>query len=149
MSSYVSLHRLRFLAPKKQNTLYNLYCKSSDNPRWNIDSKPFERKADLWFLSVCVAVNQGLEPKDTILNHDMGYLSVFRDEPWRFTVLLSVVIDYESDASIDDKGSKIMSLLNRLAASGLPEVVEMIRDGDNSKPIWNLTDGIRSLLSKN
>lgn len=42
---------------------------------------------------------------------------------------------------------KITSLASGLAVSGLPKVIEMLKNGD-SEPIWNLSDAISDLLEK-
>lgn len=146
MDIYALLHQYRVMIPKNQNRYYELYCKSKDSGRWNSDMKPFERKVDLWFLSICVAAKLGLEPIDEIKNaRELVRMTVFREEQWRLTVLLAVAIDYNNNISIVSDGTKIMALLNRLAATGLPEVIKRM-EGGSSKPIWNLSEGIQLLL---
>jgi len=47
-----------------------------------------------------------------------------------------------------DSVSEIMDLANDLAATGLPKIIEMLKDG-NAKPLWNLTDHIIDMLPSN
>ena len=41
----------------------------------------------------------------------------------------------------------MMALANGLATAGLPEVIEMLKDGA-AEPIWNLSDAIDEMLRK-
>ena len=41
----------------------------------------------------------------------------------------------------------MMFIANRLAAAGVPRIVEMLKDGDQ-EPIWNLSDALERLLTE-
>lgn len=114
-----------------------------------IDQSPFPRMVDLWFLSVCIAARLGLEPAD-LAKHDTRKIidgSIFGSDPWRVHTLMLIAIGKTGDVHIVSEPRKMMALANGLAVAGLPEVIEMLKDGD-AEPIWNLSDAVDSLLRK-
>ena len=126
---------------------FNRYCQRSANP--DIDLSPFPRMIDLWFLSVCVAVRLGLEPTD-VSKHETRKIidgSIFSSDPWRVHTLMLIAIGKTGDVQIVSEPRKMMALASGLAAAGLPEVIEMLKDGD-AEPIWNLSDAVDDLLRK-
>ena len=102
---------------------------------------------DLWFLAVCVAARLGLEPSD-IAKHDTRKIidgSIFGSDPWRVHTLMLIAIGKTGDVEIVSDPRKMMALANGLAVAGLPNVIEMLKDG-NAEPIWNLSDAVDSIL---
>ena len=57
-----------------------------------------------------------------------------------------LAISFNTDPWILEKPNEMMDLANELAATGLPEVFDLLIDG-NAKPIWNLTDNLLETLS--
>ena len=43
--------------------------------------------------------------------------------------------------------NRMMQIANRLAAAGVPYIVEMLEEGDQP-PIWNLSDALEQLLTE-
>ena len=114
-----------------------------------IDNSPFPRMIDLWFLAVCVAARLGLEPVD-ISKYDTRKIidgSIFGSDPWRVNILMLIAIGKSGEVQIVSEPRKIMALVSGLAVAGLPEVIEMLKDGD-AEPIWNLSDAVDSMLRK-
>ena len=104
---------------------------------------------DMWFLSVCIAARLELDPAD-ITKRDTTKIidgSIFGSDPWRVHMLMLIAIGKFGDVQIVSEPRKMMALANGLAVAGLPEVVEMLKDGD-AEPIWNLSDAIDMLLRK-
>ena len=126
---------------------FNRYCQRSADPI--IDQSPFPRMVDLWFLSVCVAVRRGLEPIDISKYKTWKFNdgSVFSSDPWRVHTLMLIAIGKTGDVQIVSEPSKMMTLASGLATAGLPEVIEMLKDGD-SEPIWNLSDAIDEIMRR-
>ena len=125
------------------------YCQGSAGTV--IDQNPFPRMVDLWFLSVCVAARFGLEPIDiSKYNNNTKKIidgSIFSSDPWRVHTLMLIAIGKTGDVQIVSEPRKIISLASGLAVSGLPKVIEMLKNGD-SEPIWNLSEAIGDLLRK-
>lgn len=114
-----------------------------------IDQSPFPRMVDLWFLSVCVAARMGLEPEDLAKVRTRKIIegSIFSSDPWRVHALMLIAISKLGDVQVVSEPRKMLALANGLAAAGLPEVIEMLKEGD-AEPIWNLSDGIDALLRR-
>ena len=123
------------------------YCQRSANPI--IDQSPFPRMVDLWFLSICVAVRRGLEPIDISKYKTWKFNdgSVFSSDPWRVHTLMLIAIGKTGDVQIVSEPRKIMTIASGLAVASLPEIIEMLKDGD-AEPIWNLSDAIDEIMRR-
>lgn len=109
------------------------------------DDSPFERQVDIWFLAVCMGARRGRRSQVTKPHRFMTGEILSRD-PSRIEFLELLAISYMKDPWILEKPDEIMVLANELAATGLPEVFGLLKDG-NAKPIWNLTDNLLEALS--
>ena len=133
--------------PVEFHEAFTRYCQRS--AREVIDQSPFPRMVDLWFLSVCVAARLGLEPAD-ISSYDTRKIidgSIFGSDPWRVHTLMLLAIGKSGDVQIVSEPRKMMALANGLSVAGLPQVIDMLKDGD-AEPIWNLSDAVDVLLRK-
>lgn len=131
--------------PVEFHESFTRYCQRSGDSI--IDQSPFPRMVDLWFLAVCVAARLGLEPSD-IAKHDTRKIidgSIFGSDPWRVHTLMLIAIGKTGDLEIVSDPRKMIALANGLAVAGLPNVIEMLKDG-NADPIWNLSDAVDSIL---
>ena len=133
--------------PVEFHEAFTRYCQTSAGA--DIDDSPFPRMVDLWFLSVCVAARLDLEPADISKYETRKIIdgSIFSSDPWRIHTLMLIAIGKTGDVQIVSEPRKMMTLANGLAVAGLPEVIEMLKDGD-ADPIWNLSDAVDVLLKK-
>jgi hypothetical protein len=124
---------------------FSKYCQTSSKTL--IDLSPFPRMGDLWFLAVCIAARKNLKPKD--INSTDTYKiidgSIFGSDPWRIQALMLLAIGISNDVEVVNDPRKMMSLANGLAIAGIPDVIEMLKDGE-SEPIWNLSDAIDEIF---
>ena len=114
------------------------------------DDSPFERQIDLWFLAVCIGAQTAPKSKrhETKKSHKFIMGDVLSKDSYRIELLELIAISITKDPWIIEKPSEIMDLANDLAATGLPKIIEMLKDG-NAKPLWNLTDHIIDMLPSN
>ena len=133
--------------PVKFHEAFTRYCQRSANA--TVDQSPFPRMVDLWFFSVCVAARLGLEPADMTKCETRKIIdgSIFGSDPWRIHCLMLVAIGKSGDAQIVAEPRRIMTLASGLAASGLPKVIGMLKDG-GAEPIWNLSESVDRMLRK-
>ena len=133
--------------PIEFHEAFSRYCQRNANAV--IDDSPFPRMIDLWFLSVCVAARLGLKPADITKYETRKIIdgSIFSSDPWRVHTLMLIAIGKSGNVQIVSEPRKMMTLANGLAVAGLPEIIEMLKDGDE-KPIWNLSDTIEGILRK-
>ena len=133
--------------PAQLHDAFSRYCQREAGAI--IDQSPFPRMVDLWFLAVCVAAQEGLEPIDAS-KHDSRKIidgSIFGSDPWRVHAIMLIAIGQTEDIDIVSEPRKMMNLVNGLAVAGLPKVIDMLKDGD-AEPIWNISDAIDTILRK-
>lgn len=68
-------------------------------------------------------------------------------DPYRIGLLELLAISFTGDPWIIEDPHEVIDVANELAATGLPEVIGMMTDG-NAQPIWNLTDGLLDVLPR-
>lgn len=126
---------------------FGKFCQTSG--KTPIDLSPFPRMVDLWFLAICVAVRRKLKPKDLPSADTYKIIdgSIFGSDPWRIHALMLLAIGYSEDIEIVNEPRKMMALANGLAIAGIPDVIDMLRDGD-AEAIWNISDAIDEILLK-
>jgi len=108
------------------------------------DDSPFERQIDIWFLAVCIGARKGKRTQ-IIKPHRFITGELLSRDPYRIESLELLAVSYTDDPWILERPSEIMDLANELAATGLAEIIDMLKDG-SAKPIWNLTDNLTELL---
>ena len=108
------------------------------------DDSPFERQIDIWFLAVCIGARKGKRTQ-IIRPHRFITGELLSRDPYRIESLELLAVSYTDDPWILERPSEIMDLANELAATGLAEIIDMLKGG-SAKPIWNLTDSITELL---
>lgn len=108
------------------------------------DDSPFERQIDIWFLAVCIGARKGKRTQ-IIKPHRFITGELLSRDPYRIESLELLAVSYTDDPWILERPSEIMDLVNELAATGLAEIIDMLKDG-SAKPIWNLTDNLTELL---
>lgn len=133
--------------PVEFRDTFSRYCRTGG--RGNIDHSPFPRMVDLWFLSVCIAVRQNLEPANLGKCETYKIIegSIFGNDPWRIHSLMLIAIKKTGNVEIVSEPRRVVALANGLAVAGLPKVIEMLQDGD-AEPIWNLSDALDYIIRK-
>lgn len=132
--------------PAELHGEFQRFCKRGKSTI--VDQSPFPRMVDLWFLSVCVAAGLGLRPSRAAGDGERTKIidgSIFATDPWRIDALMLIAIGITKDPEIVGKPRRMMSVANGLAAAGIPEVVQMLGDGQ-ADPIWNLSDCLSTVL---
>ena len=132
------------LVPSEQHGFYHQYCQRIGDT--SIDHSPFPRMVDLWFAGLSLAARKQL--KQTKLGRKPVKIvegSIFDSDSWRVQAVMLIAIAVEGNVEIVREPSRMMTIANGLAAAGVPDIVEMLRDG-NQAPIWNLSDSLDEIL---
>lgn len=140
-------YELRF--PEIYREQVNAYCQTQPGggPKPSPDDSPFPRQVDLWFFAACIGAKKKEWEKVKVRKWHKFETGVrLASEPHMIEFLELIAISLTEDAWIIEKPGEIINLANRLAASGLPDIIEMIRDG-NDQSIWNLTDHVMENFS--
>ena len=98
------------------------------------DRTPFRRYVDLWWAGLCVGVRIGQPTKVTDW-HKFIDGTILISDPWRIIHLQAIAISYLKTADVAQDPSAVISLANEFAATGLPLIIEAVRNPE-SEPIW-------------
>jgi hypothetical protein len=106
------------------------------------DDSPFPRVVDIWFLAACLGAARGrvAAVED---GHKFNTGDILTRDAGRVELL---AISATGNPDIIDSPLECLKVINGFAASGLPEVLQMLESG-NAKPIWNLTDNLLDRLA--
>ena len=108
----------------------------------------FPRLVDMWFLALCLGAKQGKkEDLSGVKMHKFMDGTVLSSDPWRIDALMLLAIGVTDDTEIVAEPGKIINLANEYAAGGLPDVIDMLRDGD-ADAIYNLSDNLEDVIKK-
>lgn len=135
------------IAPDSHREFYDQYCQRQAIGKANIDHRPFRRMVDLWFAGLSYAARNHLEP-DKLEQKTFQFITVgeiFEPNSWQIQILMLIAIAVEGNVEIVQDPNHIMDMANRLAAAGVPHIVEMLREGDLD-PIWNLSEALDEIL---
>lgn len=148
--------RITLMRPSGQRDFYRQYCEPPRESR--IDRSPFSRPVDLWFAGLSIAARNEFKRNafksiDRIFQRWSGIRwsgleqgSIFDSDRGRVEMVMLVAIAVDGvEVAADPK--RMMFIANRLAAAGVPRIVEMLKDGDQ-EPIWNLSDALERLLTE-
>jgi len=146
MTSYSAnpFQRNELSVPEEYHDYFKRYCQTStDGEKIDIDKSPFRRMVDMWFLAVCIAINQGLKPMEFKGKKTVKIIdgTIFSSDPWRINALMLMAVGYTKNVEILTSPNDLMKLANGLAVAGLPALIDMLETG-SSDPIWNLGDNI-------
>ena len=135
------------IAPIEHRDAYDHYCQRSG--RTVIDQSPFPRMVDFWFAGLSMAARKGLRPVDLAKQQTFKFIegSILDRDSWRVQSVMLIAIAIEDNVEVLSQPRRMMAIANGLAAVGIPEVVDMLKDGDQD-PIWNLSESLDATLRK-
>jgi hypothetical protein len=135
------------IAPVEQRDVYDRYCQTGG--RAVVDQSPFPRMVDFWFAGLSLAARKELAPVDLSKQETFKFIegSIFDRDSWRVQAVMLIAIAVAGNVEIVGEPRRMMSIANRLAAAGIPHVVEMLREGDQGA-IWNLSEALDVFLRK-
>lgn len=125
------------------------YCQGAtqDGRGAGLGDAPFPRIVDMWFLALCLAAKAG--KKEAELPADKTYKfmdgTVLSSDPWRIDVLMMLAVSMTGETEIVAQPRQVIQLANQLAAAGMPDVIDMLKNGD-SDAIYNLSDNLEASM---
>ena len=137
------------VAPIDQREYYDRYSATGSGVAVDINRCPFPRKVDFWFAALALAGHKGLPMTELAKLDTFTFIegSIFDRDNWRVHAVMLVAIAIEGNVDVVRKPRRMMAIANGLAAAGVPDLVDMLRSGDQPE-IWNLSDSLKTLLSK-
>lgn len=105
----------------------------------NRDNIPFERYVDIWWVSLCIGVQEGRRTKvDSKRWHTFVRAGeVLPSNPWRLFQLQLLALGESGSTDILSKPGELIAMANEYAATGLPILLEEIIG--SQAPIWATT----------
>ena len=122
------------------------YCQgpTQEGRKTGLGHAPFPRMVDMWFLALCLgAKNRKKEDLSGVKMHKFMDGTVLGSDPWRIDALMLLAITLTGDTTIVAEPARIINLANEYAAGGLPDVIDMLKDGD-ADAIYNLSDNLET-----
>ena len=126
------------------------YCQgpTQEGRKTGLGEAPFPRMVDMWFLALCLGAKKGnKEDLSGVKMHKFMDGTVLSSDPWRIDALMLLAISLTKDTTIVGEPAKIINLANEYAAGGLPDVIDMLKDGD-ADAIYNLSDNLESVIKR-
>lgn len=135
------------IAPNEQRDDYDQYCQTRTVGKASVNKNPFPRTVDLWFAGMSLAARKQLKPANLIVKKSFSFITgaIFNSDSWRVPTVMLVAIAVDENVEVVKEPRRMMDIANGLAAEGVPQIVEMLRSG-NQDPIWNLSEALDDLL---
>ena len=121
--------------PENYREHFHAYCLTrSEGTRNSPEDSPFPRMVDMWFLAICIAVEEGLSPVFDPQGETYKAIegAVFSTDPWRSNALMLIAIAHTGDVAVIAKPHEMMRIANAYALAGLPRLIGLLngREGD-------------------
>lgn len=136
--------------PESYREEVSRYCQgpTQEGRKTGLGEAPFPRMVDMWFLALCLGAKQGKkENLSGVKMHKFMDGTVLSSDPWRIDALMLMAIALTDNTEIVAEPGKIINLANEYAAAGLPDVIDMLKDGD-ADAIYNLSDNLENVIKK-
>ncbi len=129
--------------PEKYQEYFHAYCLTrTEGSRNNPEDSPFPRMVDMWFLALCIAVNEGLKPdlesKEKTYKAIEG--TVFGSDSWRSNALMLVAIAHTGGMEVADRPHEMMRIANGYALAGLPRLITILGEREDDTALDYLSD---------
>lgn len=136
-------------APVPMREYFQRYSQSTGaSSVGELDRKPFPRMVDFWFLSICLAVKEGLKPAD--LDKVETYKAIegaaVVSPEWRIHALRLIAIGETQDPEVVKDPRRIMRIANGLAFAGMPRLIEILESNPDDEAL-GLADELAELVS--
>ena len=132
--------------PVEQQPDYQMYAQAGRSP--NVDRSPFPRMVDLWWAGLSLAVRKDL-PLVDLRGSQTAHMEngqILDRDSWRVQVVMLIALHVTNEVEVVTDPARMMAIANGLAAAGVPHIVEMLTDGDESH-IWNISKALENLVS--
>ncbi len=136
--------------PESYREEVSRYCQgpTQEGRKTWLGEAPFPRMVDMWFLALCLGAKQGKKEDLTgVKMHKFMDGTVLSTDPWRIDALMLLAISRTADTEIVVHPSRVINLANEYAAGGLPDVLDMLRDGD-ADAIYNISDNLEAAIKR-
>ncbi len=148
MKGYMPFPNAELRIPIEYKDKMDAYTRTrpTGGERPNPEDAPFPRQLDLWFMGVCLgAISNERVNLSGNQSHKFNTASMLENDAEKIELLELIAIATTGDPYIIGDPRRVIEIANELAAGGLPQVMQMIEDG-NSRNIDNLSDKVKAKL---
>lgn len=110
----------------------------------NRDNVPFARYLDIWWLALCIGIQEGRRTPSSEWHTFVRAGEVLPSNPWRILQLQLLAVSETNDTKILANPSEIIVMANEYAATGLPLVISEVLG--SQIPIWAMTEYVEKRL---
>lgn len=145
MAIYNPFANYQIAIPKKYSDEVKKFCRQASNDMTE-EYTPFNRQVDFWYFAFLYALKEKLLP-EAIPGNDMSNItaaSILNN----FHVIhiqmayLATCLDIEKL----DEPREIFTYVSNLANAGIPYVLQILKDSEEGKPLFNILDTIEELV---
>jgi len=114
------------------------------------EDSPFPRMVDMWFLAMCMAVKEGLQPVEELEGPTYKAIEgvVLGSDVWRSDAIMLVAIAYTGGIEITSSASEMMKIANGFAVAGLPILVARLEERGGDTALDYLSDEVVRMLDE-
>ena len=133
--------------PAGQQEDYQSYAQRGSNSS-GIDQSPFPRMVDLWWAGLSLAAHRGQSPVDLTGKSVVHMIDgdILDRDSWRVQFIMLIAMSVTDAVEVVTDPARMISIANGLAAAGVPQVIDMLTEGQQP-PVWNLSEALESLLT--
>ncbi len=110
----------------------------------NRDNVPFNRYFDLWWLALCIGVQEGRRTQPPKWHTFVRAGEVLPSTPWRILQLQLMAVGVTGNTDILSNPGGLIALANEYAATGMPLVLDVMIG--QQIPIWSMTQFVEDRL---
>ncbi len=138
---------LRFPLKHYENVRNFTMTKHSERAK-NRDNIPFDRYVDIWWLAMCIGVQEGRRTTFEKSNwHQFGLAGeLLPSNPWRIFQLKLLAVGITGNTEVLLKPGQLISIANEYAATGFPILIDVLLG--SKVPIWAMTDFITARINR-
>ena len=137
--------------PEEYREYFHAYCLTrTEGSRNNPEDSPFPRMVDMWFLAMCIALNEGLSPNFDTKGKTYKAIegTVFGSDTWRSNALMLVALAHTGDVSVATNPHQMMRIANAYAVAGLPRLISILKDRGGDVALDYLSDFVEEVCNR-
>lgn len=135
--------------PEQYREYFHRYCLTrAEGSQNNPEDSPFPRMVDMWFLAMCIAIRENLEPVPKVQGKTYKAIEgvVFGSDPWRSNAIMLIAVAHTGEINIVGNPNEMLRIANGFALSGLPRLIGMLENRGGDTAIDFLSDEIEELI---
>jgi len=135
--------------PERYKEYFHRYCLTrAEGSKNSPEDSPFPRMVDMWFMAVCLAVKQKLQPVLGEVGPTYKAIegAVFSSDSWRSNAIALLAVAHHGSADIVANPNEMLRIANGYALAGLPGLIGLLEKRGGDTALDHLSDELEALL---